>query len=153
MRCARGYVIVLLLCAVGCSPAAAQREGERVSTPAATPAPAATSRTGPASAPAAGATSAREITINHITPRRDFVGPEPARFAWTAVDGADSYSIGVWSEVDVLMWRLNNIPGPSVERPAEVHFEPGTYFWAVSALRDEQQIADSGLAAFVVREP
>jgi hypothetical protein len=142
---------VLVVIGVACSPAAAQREGEPRRAPNSRPVTAAPAS---AAAPAATASSgAREITINHVTPRRDFVGPEPARFVWTAVDGADSYSIGVWSESDVLMWRLNHIPGPSVDRPAEVHFEPGTYFWSVSALRDGEQIADSGLAAFVVREP
>ena len=65
--------------------------------------------------------------------------------------GADSYSIGVWNDVDVLVWRQNHIPTNAVALPGEVNFEPGTYFWSVSALRDEQLIAESGLAAFVVR--
>jgi len=29
--------------------------------------------------------------------------------------------------------------------------EPGTYFWSVSALRNGEELADSGLSAFVVR--
>jgi hypothetical protein len=98
------------------------------------------------------AAQSKDITIDHVTPRRDFVGPEPARFVWTPVEGADSYSIGVWNEVDVLMWRLNNIPQASVERPPQVHFEAGTYFWSIVALRNGEQIADSGLAAFVVKD-
>jgi len=39
----------------------------------------------------------------------------------------------------------------SVARPDDVNFEPGTYFWSVSALRNGEELADSGLSAFVVR--
>lgn len=84
-------------------------------------------------------------------PARDSVGREPTRFSWTAVEGADSYSIGVWNEVDVLVWRQNDIPTTSVNKPDDVVFEPGTYFWSVSALRGGEEVADSGLSAFVVR--
>jgi len=79
------------------------------------------------------------------------VGPAPTRFAWTAIDGADLYAIGIWNEVDVLIWRQDNIASSSVTLPDTVQLEPGTYFWAVSALREGSQIAESGLAAFVVR--
>ena len=102
-----------------------------------------------------GATSSREDRgsqiLDHLTPARDSIGSAPSRFSWTRVEGADSYSIGVWNEVDVLVWRQNNVPTTSVTRPDEVPLDPGTYFWAVSALREGQQIAESGLAAFVVR--
>jgi hypothetical protein len=105
--------------------------------------------------PAPAATSAQDATraqnINHLTPARDSVGSAPSRFTWTSIAGADSYSIGVWNEVDVMVWRQNNIPTTSVTMPEEVRLEPGTYFWSVSALRDGQQVAESGLAAFVVR--
>lgn len=94
----------------------------------------------------------RAQTVDHLLPARDSIGSAPTRFSWTAIDGADSYAIGVWSEVDVLIWRQNNIPATSVTRPDDVRFEPGTYFWSVSALREGRQIGESGLAAFVVRE-
>ena len=93
----------------------------------------------------------RRQTIQHLTPARDSIGPPPARFVWTPIKEADSYSIGVWNEVDVLIWRQDDIQSPSVMRPEDVRFEPGTYMWTVSALRKGQEIADSGLAAFIVR--
>ena len=79
------------------------------------------------------------------------INRSPSRFVWTKIDGADSYSIGVWNEVDMLVWRQNNIATTSVTVPEDVRLEPGTYFWSVSALREGQQVAESGLAAFVVR--
>ena len=94
----------------------------------------------------------RAQTIDHLTPARDSIGAAPARFSWTPIAGADSYSIGVWSEVDVLVWRQNNLSTTSVTLPDDVRFEPGTYFWSVSALSDGRQIGESGLAAFVVRD-
>ena len=65
--------------------------------------------------------------------------------------GRDSYSIGVWNEIDMLVWRQNGISATSVARPDDVTLEPGTYFWSVSALRNGEELADSGLSAFVVR--
>jgi hypothetical protein len=93
----------------------------------------------------------RGRNVDHVSPARDSVGPAPTRFAWTAIEGADLYAIGIWNEVDVLIWRQDNIPSTSVTLPDTVPLEPGTYFWAVSALREGSQIAESGLAAFVVR--
>ena len=84
-------------------------------------------------------------------PARDSVGSAPRSFSWTAVQGADSYSIGIWNEVDMMVWRQNNIPTNSVNKPDDVELPPGTYFWSISALRDGEEIADSGLSAFVVR--
>lgn len=106
----------------------------------------------PEAAPAAAQDPTRSQVIDHINPARDSQGKAPTTFSWTAARGADSYSIGVWTEVDQLLWRQNNIPTTSVERPADVKLEPGTYFWSVSGLREGQQIAESGLSAFVVRE-
>lgn len=104
-----------------------------------------------ANAPAAGQ-EAKEATqvIDHLVPRRDFVGPMPQRFEWTAAKGADHYAIGVWDEVDRLRWRKDDIQGTSVTWPPDVDLESGTYYWSVSGLRGGQQIADSGLSAFVV---
>jgi hypothetical protein len=89
--------------------------------------------------------------LDHVMPARDSVGSAPKTFSWTVVQGADSYAIGIWNEVDVMVWRQNNIPTNSVARPDDVPLEPGTYFWSVSALRNGEEIADSGLSAFVVR--
>jgi hypothetical protein len=93
----------------------------------------------------------RSQRLDHVAPARDSVGSAPKMFSWTSVQGADSYSIGVWNEVDVLVWRQNNIPTNSVTRPDDVPLEPGTYFWSISALRNGEELADSGLSAFVVR--
>jgi hypothetical protein len=90
--------------------------------------------------------------IQHQVPRRDFVGRQPDRFVWTAVPEADHYAIGLWNEVDRLLWRQDGISGTSVDRPAELDLDEGTYFWLVSGLRDGQEIAKSGLAAFVVEK-
>ncbi len=97
--------------------------------------------------------STRSARLDHVTPARDSMGRMPTKFEWTAVAGADEYSIGVWNEVDMLLWRMNHIPGNSIVVPDDFTLEPGTYLWTVSALRNGEQIAESGLAAFVVRAP
>ena len=90
-------------------------------------------------------------TIEHVAPVRDSVGTQPLRFEWTAADGADRYAIGVWDDVDRLMWRNDQVGGTSVAFPPDVELGFGTYFWSVTALRDGRPIAESGLSAFVVR--
>jgi hypothetical protein len=105
----------------------------------------------PAPAAAASEEGTRAQTIDHLTPPRDSVGKSPASFSWTPVEGAETYSIGIWNEVDRMVWRQNGITTTSVVRPDDLELEPGTYFWTISALRGGQQIAESGLAAFVVR--
>jgi hypothetical protein len=90
-------------------------------------------------------------TIDHVSPARDSVGKMPKLFQWTAAKDAEEYSIGIWNEVDRLVWRRDHITATSTPFPEEMEMEPGTYFWTVAALKGGQQIADSGLAAFVVR--
>ncbi|MFN7979596.1 MAG: hypothetical protein U0P30_15795 [Vicinamibacterales bacterium] len=90
--------------------------------------------------------------IDHQVPRPDYVGKQPSRFAWTAAPEADHYAIGVWDEVERLIWRADDITGTTVQRPPDLNFAEGTYFWTVSALRGTQEIARSGLAAFVVEK-
>ncbi|HUR32926.1 MAG TPA: hypothetical protein VM032_03970 [Vicinamibacterales bacterium] len=96
--------------------------------------------------------AARAPRLDHLVPARDSQGSQPARFEWTAVPQADSYSIGVWNEVDMLIWRKDHIPTNSFV-PDDLKLEPGTYFWTISALRNGDEITASGLAAFVVRPP
>ena len=86
-----------------------------------------------------------------MIPARDSQGSLPTRFEWTAVPGADSYSVGIWNEVDMLIWRLDRITTNSFASPPDLKLEPGTYFWTISALRQGEEITTSGLAAFVVR--
>ena len=128
----KGLGIGLLVAAfgVGCAPAANQE------------------RSG---APQASENRQQPQLVEHVTPRRDFVGPAPTVFTWTAIDGADTYSVGIWNEVDVMVWRQDGIPTTSMPVVPELRLEPGTYMWSVSALRGEQEISQSGLAAFVVR--
>ena len=89
-------------------------------------------------------------TLNHVTPKRDSSGPIPTRLEWTPVNGADNYSVGVWSEVDVLIWKMTNIKNNTVDWPKDIVVDSGTYFWSVMAFRNGQPMADSGLAAFIV---
>ena len=91
------------------------------------------------------------VGLDHLAPARDSIGGAPSRFEWTPVEGADEYVIGVWTEVDVLVWRQDDLRQTSVARPADVELEPGTYFWSVLALRQDRPVADSGRSAFVVR--
>jgi hypothetical protein len=90
-------------------------------------------------------------TIDHVAPARDSVGAQPTRFEWTSADGADRYAIGIWDDVDRLMWRSDKIDGTSVVMPSDVELSFGTYFWSVTALRDGRPIAETGRSAFVVR--
>ncbi len=121
----------LLLISVACSSPLGQRETS--------------------STPEAAAPEARAQIIDHLTPRRDSVGSVPSRFAWTPIAGADSYALGLWNEVDVLVWRADHLQTPSVAFPADLSLEQGTYFWSVTAFRDGRPAAESGRSAFVVR--
>jgi hypothetical protein len=89
--------------------------------------------------------------IDHISPTRDSVGAQPTRFEWTPAEGADRYAIGVWDDVDRLMWRYDKVEGTSVVMPNDVELGFGTYFWSVTALRDGRPVAETGRSAFVVR--
>ena len=88
--------------------------------------------------------------LDHIMPARDSQGSLPKRFEWTAVPGAETYSIGVWNEVDMLIWRKDQIP-TNFYVPTDLRLEPGTYFWTISAIRGGEEMTASGLSAFVVR--
>jgi hypothetical protein len=92
----------------------------------------------------------RPPTIDHLLPPRDSTGAIPPLFAWTEFAGADRYAIGLWNEVDVMVWRRDDVRTSSVEWPADLRVEPGTYYWSVTALRDDRPVAESGLSAFVV---
>lgn len=90
------------------------------------------------------------LLIDHVAPRRDFVGPLPDTFIWTAAPGVDRYAIGVWDEVDRLLWRQDGLTTTSVARPKALVLEPGTYFWSVSGQQQGREVARSGQSAFVV---
>ncbi len=95
--------------------------------------------------------SARAPKLDHLIPARDSQGSLPKRFEWTAVPGADSYSVGIWNEVDMLLWKRSNIPTNFITQLDDLKLDPGTYFWTISAVRDGEEITSSGLAAFVIR--
>lgn len=88
--------------------------------------------------------------LDHLSPPRDMTGAAPTYFEWTAVEGADHYAIGIWNDVDVLVWRRDDISTTSIDWPADLKPEFGTYFWSVTALRDDIPIVDSGRSAFVI---
>ena len=90
--------------------------------------------------------------IEHVTPKRDFVGAAPNKLEWTAVEGVDSYGITVMNEVDALLVEYRGLKGTSIDWPKEVRLEPGTYFWRVVGVSSGKTVADSGRAAFVVHE-
>ena len=98
-----------------------------------------------------GASSSKDPVVDPLVPAPDSVGPAPKSFSWRPVPGAASYAVGLWNESDALVWRADDITATSTLIPEEFKFEPGTYFWSISALREDNQIAESGLAAFVVR--
>jgi hypothetical protein len=105
-----------------------------------------------ASAPAGTNTIARQ-QIDHVTPRRDFVGPAPVRLEWTAADGVDSYNITVTTEIDTLVFQQIGARGTAVDWPKEIRLEPGTYFWRIVGMKGDRSVADSGRSAFVVMSP
>jgi hypothetical protein len=108
---------------------------------------------GAAGTPAGQAPAPQELrVIQHEVPKRDFVGAPPTEFRWSPIQGADRYAIGLWNETDRLMWRKDDITGTSVPMPKELYLDYGTYFWSVSALQNDREIAKSGMAAFVIEE-
>jgi hypothetical protein len=113
-----------------------------------------TATAGSASAPATLAVSqeAQPPVIDHLTPRRDAVGPTPRRYSWTAIKDAEYYAMAIWNDVDVLIYRRNDLEAPFVDWPPDVKLEQGTYFWSVAAFRGGRAIAESGRAAFVVMD-
>ena len=90
--------------------------------------------------------------IDPVEPSRDFYGPPPKQFQWTAVKGADRYAIGIFNEVDLIMWRDDDVPTNSIAWPEGLRLDAGTYFWQVTALSGERAIGDSGRTAFVVMQ-
>ena len=95
----------------------------------------------------------QKIEIEHVTPRRDFVGPLPTKLEWTAVPGVDSYSIKVEDEIEIPVFDQDGITTTSVPWPKEVRIPAGTYFWRIVAMKGGRLIADSGRSAFVVIDP
>lgn len=105
-------------------------------------------------APMAGAPGAEprliaQQVIEHVSPKRDSVGPAPTRFEWTAVAAADSYLFELQNEIG-LVASSKGIQGTSLDWPQDQRLPAGTYFWIVSAVRDGRAIAGSGRSAFVV---
>jgi hypothetical protein len=88
--------------------------------------------------------------LDHMAPPRDSIGAAPKFFEWTPVDGADRYALGIFNEIDVIVWRRDDIRTTSIEWPPELKLEFGTYMWSVTALRGDIPIAESGRSAFVI---
>jgi len=94
----------------------------------------------------------QKIQIEHVTPRRDFVGPLPTKLEWTAADGVDSYAVSVENEIEIPVFDQEGITTTSVPWPKEVRIDSGTYYWRIVGIKGNRVIADSGRAAFVVME-
>jgi len=115
-------------------------------------APAAQPQDGVSAAPAETSAQDQKIgVIEHLMPLRDATGRAPAQFMWSAAPGADRYVIGLWTEVDQMLWHTETT-ATSVARPESLQLDYGTYFWSVSAFRAGESVAESGRAAFVVLE-
>lgn len=97
-----------------------------------------------------GGAASRAPRLDHLIPARDAQGSQPTRFEWTTVPGADSYTIGIWNEIDMMIWRKDDVATNSFV-PTDLRLDPGTYFWTISAVQGGNEIAASGLSAFVVR--
>ena len=106
----------------------------------------------PEAAPADQTVTVNRKHIEHLVPRRDFVGPTPTRFEWTPVDGVESYSVSVETEIEIPIFEQDGIKETTVTLPAGTKLEPGTYFWRVVGVNGDRNVADSGRAAFVVLE-
>lgn len=106
----------------------------------------------PQAAPADQTVTVNRKHIEHLVPRRDFVGPTPTRFEWTAVEGVETYSVSIETEIEIPIFEQDGIKGTSVTLPKDTKLDPGTYFWRVVGVNGDRNVADSGRAAFVVLE-
>jgi hypothetical protein len=88
--------------------------------------------------------------LDHIAPPRDSIGAAPKFFEWTPVDGADRYALGILNDIDVIVWRRDDIRTTSIDWPPALELEFGTYMWSVTALRGDIPLAESGRSAFVI---
>jgi hypothetical protein len=94
----------------------------------------------------------QHLPIEHVTPRRDYVGKLPTILEWTAAAGVESYTVSVENEIEIGVFDQDGITGTSTPWPKELKIDPGTYFWRIVGLKGGRVVADSGRAAFVVRE-
>ena len=107
----------------------------------------------PEAAPAGQTVTVNRKHIEHHVPRRDFVGPTPTRFEWTAAEGVESYSVSIETEIEIPIFEQDGIKDTTVTLPKGTKLDPGTYFWRVVGMNGDRNVADSGRAAFVVLEP
>ena len=107
----------------------------------------------PEAAPAGQPAGVSRKQIEHVTPRRDFVGPTPTRFEWTPADGVESYSVSVETEIEIPVFEQDGIKETSITLPKGTKLDSGTYLWRVVGMKGDRSVADSGRAAFVVLEP
>ena len=112
------------------------------------------SRAGAPEAAAAGQEDQiQKIQIHHVIPRPDFVGRLPAVLEWSVAPGVDAYAVLVENEIEIPVFEQDGITGTSTPWPNGLRIEPGTYYWRIAGLKGDRVVADSGRAAFVVREP
>jgi hypothetical protein len=94
----------------------------------------------------------QKIQIQHVNPRPDFVGRLPTILEWTAAAGVDAYAVLVENEIEIPVFEQDGIKGTSTPWPQDLRIEPGTYYWRIAGMKGDRVVADSGRAAFVVRD-
>jgi hypothetical protein len=94
----------------------------------------------------------QKTQIEHVIPQRDFVGRTPTVLEWTKVPGVDTYTVSVENEIEISVFEQEGVVTNSMPWPKGIKVDPGTYFWRIVGLKGEHIVADSGRAAFVVRE-
>ena len=83
---------------------------------------------------------------------QDIWGEEADRFG-TVVDAFDRIRrLYGFQRIEIPVFEQDGIPGTSTPWPKELRIEPGTYYWRVAGMKGDRVVADSGRAAFVVRE-
>jgi hypothetical protein len=98
-----------------------------------------------------GETIYRTSRLEALAPLGD-VAEAPHDLRWTAVAGANGYTVRVLEVDQTLLWSAET-PAATIALPADViaRFAPGkTLFWAVTAHRGANVIATSGMQRFRV---
>ena len=62
-------------------------------------------------------------------------------------------ALRIWNEADVRVVSETGLRVTSIDFPKDADMPAGTYFWSIVAMRGDDAIAESGLAAFVVQKP
>jgi hypothetical protein len=96
-------------------------------------------------------TTASSLTI--IQPNQENPGTLPLIFKWKPVEGAEYYTLEIFDETLMPVWKCAKILSPYFAMPAAssgwLKFDT-PYFWMTVAYRNKEKLAESDLARFVV---